>query len=48
MSNKTTFTVEGIAKLDISQVKGAVDQMKKGFQRITLPAGIDQRITKIF
>lgn len=48
MSNKTTFTVEGIAKLDISQVKGAVDQMKKGFQGITLPTGIDQRITKIF
>ena len=48
MSNKTTFTVEGIAKLDISQVKSAVDQMKKGFQGITIPSGIDQRITKIF
>lgn len=48
MSNKTTFTVEGIAKLDISQVKGAVDQMKKGFQGITLPAGIDKRVAQIF
>jgi hypothetical protein len=48
MSNKMTFTVEGIAKLNVDQVKQAVDQMKTGFQGIKLPAGIDKNISGIF
>ena len=48
MSNKTTFEVQGIAKLDISQVKQAAEQIKGSLQGVTLPGGIDKNLASIF
>ena len=48
MSNKTTFTVEGIAKLDISQVKQAAEQVKSSLQGVALPRNIDSNLASIF
>ena len=48
MSNKTTFEVTGVARLDVSQVKQAAEQVKSSLQGITLPGNIDRNLTSIF
>lgn len=48
MSNKTTFEVTGVARLDVSQVKQAAEQIKSSLQGVTLPGGIDKNLASIF
>jgi predicted nucleic acid-binding Zn-ribbon protein len=48
MPNRSTWRIDGIADLDISQIQSAVKSMKTQFKNLSFPSGLDSQFLNSF